>query len=209
MNALILNDNAKVVSMTIPKLVQLIAEGTATQIQADSLTLSIVGQLMASLTSAGLTDPSKLTAAEARVLLDKSEATRMHARQCVGLLQKNYPSSAMALSNALTVGLFAEATIIPALMLGNIDVLDGKRTGVNTYIVKSSESGLIKIGRSISPYKRIRSLETGAGCKLQVLAIIKKDIESKLHKQFSDLRAFGEWFLDDGRIAVYASEVKA
>jgi hypothetical protein len=76
---------------------------------------------------------------------------------------------------------------------------------VMTYVIKNPDLGLIKIGRTRDVSARIKALQTGAGIKLSTLAIIVGDIEKELHQRFADLRVFGEWFRDDGRIEEFAS----
>lgn len=65
-----------------------------------------------------------------------------------------------------------------------------------TYIVHNPKSNLIKIGKSISPKQRIRTLETQSGAKFNVLAIISEDRETELHNKFKEYRTLGEWFDD-------------
>lgn len=81
------------------------------------------------------------------------------------------------------------------------------KAAAKTYIVKSQASGLIKIGRSTSPDRRINSLSTAAGGKLDIIAIVDNDIERELHLKFSEIRVFGEWFMDDGQITSYAKDL--
>lgn len=76
-----------------------------------------------------------------------------------------------------------------------------KCSGQKTYIVYNSKANQIKIGKSLHPKKRIRTLETQAGAVLDVLAIIDSDREYELHKKFNKYRTVGEWFDDrDGVI---------
>ena len=82
-----------------------------------------------------------------------------------------------------------------------------KEDQVKTYIALNTESGLVKIGKSINPSSRMVGLQTGAGIKPVLLLVINKDIERKLHKQFSHLNAFGEWFRDDGSISAFIAEM--
>lgn len=64
------------------------------------------------------------------------------------------------------------------------------------YFIQCGENGLIKIGYSYSPEKRLSELQTGSPIPLKILTTIPGDIDSefKLHKQFDDFRANGEWF---------------
>lgn len=76
-----------------------------------------------------------------------------------------------------------------------------------TYIIRKQGTNEVKIGKSIQVYKRIRTLETQSGAILEILAIIPKNIESLLHKQFCNLRTVGEWFDDSqGLIAAFAAK---
>lgn len=76
-----------------------------------------------------------------------------------------------------------------------------------TYIVRKRNTKEVKIGKSIQIKHRIRTLETQTGSKLEILALIPKDIESMLHKQFSEFRTIGEWFDDSkGLIEAFAKK---
>ena len=76
-----------------------------------------------------------------------------------------------------------------------------------TYIIRKIGTTEVKIGKSIQVEKRIRTLKTQSGANLEVLAIIPKDIENMLHKQFAEFRTVGEWFYDSkGFIAAFAAK---
>ena len=128
-------------------------------------------------------------------------------RKTVGMVSASithhYPELAESINNALFVASYAESFAYTRSGGKNAERNAGKDCSVKTYIVKSPASGLIKIGRSISPADRIKSLETGAGTKLNTIAIIPGDREKELHGMFFDLRVFGEWFSDDGSIAEF------
>jgi len=86
-----------------------------------------------------------------------------------------------------------------------IDSRNNKSCTPKTYIVYNPKSDQIKIGKSISPRQRIRTLETQAGSEFDVLAIIDSNRESELHKKFHKYRTVGEWFNDeDGKIRKFA-----
>lgn len=105
-------------------------------------------------------------------------------------------------AGALMCGLNADGTERPILE-------KSKRASLvcQTYIVRKQGTHEVKIGKSIHVEKRIRTLETQSGANLEVLAIIPKDIESMLHKQFCELRTVGEWFDDSqGLIAAFAAK---
>ena len=63
-----------------------------------------------------------------------------------------------------------------------------------TYIIYNSSTRLYKIGKSVSPEARLRSLECGAGCELKLVGTFPIDIERDLHTTFGSKRKIGEWF---------------
>ena len=76
-----------------------------------------------------------------------------------------------------------------------------------TYIIRKQGTCEVKIGKSMQVEKRIRTLQAQSGANLEVLAIIPKDIENMLHKQFAEFRTVGEWFDDSkGLIAAFAAK---
>mgnify|MGYP003655042225 CR=1 FL=1 len=82
-----------------------------------------------------------------------------------------------------------------------------RRQNRSTYIVFSPASRLIKIGRAINPPRRIAAIGTQSGCRLEVIKLIDRDIEAQLHKQFKEIRVYGEWFKDDGQIRAYCASL--
>lgn len=73
-----------------------------------------------------------------------------------------------------------------------------------TYLLRNPTTGLVKIGRSANVDERVKALQCGAGVELELLGVIYKDVESKLHKRFAGSNIFSEWFDDkDGRIQSY------
>jgi len=64
------------------------------------------------------------------------------------------------------------------------------------YFIQAYADGLIKIGFSNDPYKRLAILQCGSPVPLRLIATIAADIslESALHKKFKHLRQHGEWF---------------
>lgn len=81
-----------------------------------------------------------------------------------------------------------------------------KEERVKTYIALNTDSGLMKIGKSINPNSRMDGLKTGAGTRPVLLLVIEENIERKLHKKFAHLNVFGEWFRDDGSISAFIAE---
>jgi hypothetical protein len=85
------------------------------------------------------------------------------------------------------------------------------KKAVKTYFILNTSTKLIKIGKSVRPSQRIKDIQGMAGAKLELLAVIDRNIEAELHNQFKQYRRTGEWFEDtDGLIAkcidVIASE---
>ncbi|MCU4630522.1 GIY-YIG nuclease family protein [Acinetobacter variabilis] len=133
----------------------------------------------------------------------KNQPTEMHPM--IEKFIKAFPTDwQMHLSEvgAIMCGLNADGTERPILE-------KSKRASLicQTYIVRKQGTHEVKIGKSIHVEKRIRTLETQSGANLEVLAIIPKDIEAMLHKQFCELRTVGEWFDDSkGLIAAFATK---
>ncbi len=76
----------------------------------------------------------------------------------------------------------------------------------NVYFVVAD--GAIKIGFSANVSKRMAQLQTGAACKLKLLAIYPgadRSIEKRLHETFADFRLEGEWFRDARIIRKFAA----
>ena len=91
-----------------------------------------------------------------------------------------------------------------SLMQSFIDKRQESILNVSTYLVRNAESKLVKIGKSSNVNRRLQELQCGAGLRLECVGVIPKDVESQLHKKFSEKRVFGEWFDDsDGSIRSY------
>ena len=71
---------------------------------------------------------------------------------------------------------------------------DRKITGFQTYFVQGKFTGLIKIGRSIDPCKRLKDLQIGSPDRLTLIGTCSADIERSTQKQFKSARIHGEWF---------------
>lgn len=63
-----------------------------------------------------------------------------------------------------------------------------------TYIIYNPQNKLHKIGRSANVFWRLNSLRNEISPKLELIFYIDNDIEGILHKQYVDVRMFGEWF---------------
>lgn len=62
-----------------------------------------------------------------------------------------------------------------------------------TYIMKDSNTGLYKIGKSINPKFREKTLQCEKPT-IKMVKIFESDIEKKLHEIYSKNRVRGEWF---------------
>lgn len=65
---------------------------------------------------------------------------------------------------------------------------------MQTYFIRSTSTGRVKIGRSKNPEARLRDLSTAAADELVLLGVLEGDRELEMHAQFSDARVRGEWF---------------
>jgi len=76
------------------------------------------------------------------------------------------------------------------------------------YFVGNIEHGVCKIGNSISPHKRISSIQTGCPFEIKMFGFIngtKKD-EKKFHNKFAKHRISGEWFLIKDELLDFINE---
>tara|TARA_R100000654_G_C2658433_1_gene124295 strand:+ start:43 stop:888 length:846 start_codon:yes stop_codon:yes gene_type:complete len=62
-----------------------------------------------------------------------------------------------------------------------------------TYILKDKNTGYYKIGRSINPKEREKTLQSEKPT-IKMIKEFKNDIENELHKKYSKNRVRGEWF---------------
>lgn len=64
------------------------------------------------------------------------------------------------------------------------------------YFVHAKKTGLIKIGTSIQPSKRIAALKNGSPDHLRLIAIMPggRTTEALIHERFENCRKRGEWF---------------
>lgn len=65
------------------------------------------------------------------------------------------------------------------------------------YLIKSEENGMCKIGFSLTPELRLKSIQTSCPYKLELIIVIDGDIgiERQIHDKFISLKSKGEWFL--------------
>ena len=67
------------------------------------------------------------------------------------------------------------------------------RKKVKTYLMTDSDTGATKIGRSINPPKRERTLQSEKK-EISLLMVCDKDVEKKLHNKYSHKHIRGEWY---------------
>lgn len=76
--------------------------------------------------------------------------------------------------------------------------LKSQKKGDDLYLIQASGSGMIKIGRSKHPYKRIRQLQTGNSNTLRLIHVFEGWgwREPQLHEELKEwrIRDNGEWF---------------
>ena len=67
------------------------------------------------------------------------------------------------------------------------------------YIIQSDVTGMIKIGRSKNPEKRLKQLQTGNPNRLKLIATFKGQgwKEKLIHEDLKRWRKKGEWFSYD------------
>ncbi len=77
------------------------------------------------------------------------------------------------------------------------------------YFIQSEDTRKIKIGYSVNPTDRVKTLQTGHSCPLRLLKIIPGDMkfERALHRKFFKFRVQGEWFEPHPDIIEYISKV--
>ena len=68
---------------------------------------------------------------------------------------------------------------------------------MSVYFIRD-EFGLVKIGHTRDPWRRLQALQTASGMRLAVVRVVDggQKVEHWLHKRFADdrVRARGEWF---------------
>lgn len=71
------------------------------------------------------------------------------------------------------------------------------------YFLRARDTGLVKIGKTTSPKKRITCLRTMSPVKLDVVALVRAHDyhEAMIHKALAEYREHGEWFRAEGDVA--------
>lgn len=71
-----------------------------------------------------------------------------------------------------------------------------ERKGDSLYFIQARGTGLIKIGRSKTPSRRLKTLQTGNASELRLVATLEGLgwRERDLHEELKEWRVSGEWF---------------
>ena len=136
----------------------------------------------------------------------------------IGFLHKvGYPAVTIAVSNEALAFMVSEKD--PAFAGGNthlraVDFLLAYRLELQrramtidvpgcVYIIGNRDRGLCKIGFSMSPMKRMETLQTGCPFELSMLARFEnrgRSFERLLHERAQPYHERGEWFRIEGRL---------
>jgi len=74
---------------------------------------------------------------------------------------------------------------------------------MKTYFIEAQATGLIKIGRSVEPSRRLKDLMTASPAALRLIGVLEQDCERELHQQYASLRTTGEWFKAEDPLLTY------
>lgn len=182
--------------------------GEVIEDEASRFSTAVMDRMMCATLNVQLIHVLNPSQEEVNAAYEFQESTRMWAWGMLGLLCM-YGHEYMRLEKAIQVAGIASTGLILAGYTRTPD--ENKKIFspmTSTYLVKNPRTGLIKIGRSISPGQRVRTLSTASGDNLETLLLIPFDMEGELHKKFAEIRGVGEWFEDDGRIAEWIEQYK-
>ena len=79
------------------------------------------------------------------------------------------------------------------LFVEQMEQLEDVKPKSKCYILKDHNTGLYKIGKSVNPVFREKTLQSEKPT-IEAVKIFKKDHEDELHKKYSKQRIRGEWF---------------
>jgi hypothetical protein len=79
---------------------------------------------------------------------------------------------------------------------------------VHLYAIADRAAGMVKIGRSRNPKKRLAYLQTSNGNPLTLCVVWRGcgPWEPDVHRRFSDKRVHGEWFRVDADLAEFVND---
>jgi hypothetical protein len=81
--------------------------------------------------------------------------------------------------------------------------------GTHTYFVQAVDGGLIKIGATTDPIRRLQLIQACSPVRLRILGVMWNRgwlYEQDLHRDFDDLREYGEWFRPAPELLAYIAE---
>lgn len=82
----------------------------------------------------------------------------------------------------------------------------------NVYFFQKKPNGLIKIGCTKNPIKRLIGLRSQTGEDFKILFILFNsgfEEEKKIHEKFKNIKTYGEWFKPDKMLLDFIKKLKA
>lgn len=135
--------------------------------------------------------PNGLSKTEAAIF--GVEFTRGWMKRDMDLTEEQIQKAVLHVLKSKSIRQFVKNNIKPLYMRGN-EGYDDKFL----YLMENS-LGFLKIGISVDPIKRARSLSTSSGLNVDLVCFWKVNdpaisVERKLHKLYSRFSIMGEWF---------------
>lgn len=141
---------------------------------------------------------------EAMKLMEESNS---HLRLMTSLYEK-YPVIKITLDNLNSISNHFDSGYINQAFSEMLLAKCKEKGNIKTYFFRNTKTKAIKIGKSINPKERLKQIQGMVGAKLEIIAVIDKDVEHELHNKFKKYQAHSEWFNDkDGLILEYALNV--
>lgn len=196
------------------KLIEDILEGSATESEVYTLAFKSVGYVTSKFTeskeiliSAGenYKDLVKLD-----ILEMKRESSKLlkealdHLRQIRTMFNK-YPVVKITIDNLYDLYYHMDMGYLTLSFNQMLLSKCKEDSDIKTYFFRNTKTKHIKIGKSVNPKERLKQVQGMAGAKLEIIAVINKDVEHILHMKFKKYQSHSEWFNDkDGLILQYA-----
>lgn len=99
----------------------------------------------------------------------------------------------------IDVSLYTDAheTRVESVSPGTAMARKGAQPGAHLYVMQAV-TGLIKVGRSKNPQRRLRALEQSSGQRIKLLLVLdgRGADERLIHAALAEYRTLGEWFND-------------
>lgn len=76
------------------------------------------------------------------------------------------------------------------------------------YFIQGVDGGPIKIGVSLDPEERLRSLQTASPVRLRIIGLVRggPSVEGAFHDRLARHRLHGEWFVDAPEVLAAIAE---